>query len=111
MAHVLDHCGGAVAMLNENSQVTERDSSPDKVKAHFQSVEMVAKRRFDKSGYPSLRRLSCHYDGRRLIIRGQVGSYFEKQMAQASLRDLASDLEIVNETEVSWPSSRSDGSI
>lgn len=90
-------------MLKENSDVTKIDSSPNEANDRSRSLEMVAKRRFDNSGYSALRRLSCHCDGQRLIIRGQVGSYFEKQMAQASLRDLSNDLEIVNEAEVAWP--------
>lgn len=93
-------------MLKENSEVSRNDSFLDEPGDRLRHLEMMAQRRFDKSGYAGLRRLSCHCDGRRLIIRGQVSSYFEKQMAQASLRDLSDDLEIVNEAEVNWPTYR-----
>jgi len=93
-------------MLKENSEITRNDVFLDEANDRLRHVEMMAQRRFDKSGYAALRRLSCHCDGQRLIIRGQVGSYFEKQMAQASLRDLAGELEIVNEAEVNWPKYR-----
>jgi len=98
-------------MLKENSDIPQSHLTSDEGSDHSRSLELVAKRRFDKSGYSALRRLSCHCDGQRLIIRGQVGSYFEKQMAQASLRDLSADLEIINETEVAWPPYHLNGSI
>lgn len=77
--------------------------SPPSQATHAATNEMesAACRRFLASAYPTLRRLTIHCDGHRLVIRGQVGSYYEKQLAQASLRDLGDDLEIVNETEVS----------
>jgi len=62
------------------------------------NFEMLARRRFDASGYPALRRLTCHCDGKRLFIRGSVPNYYHKQLAQSSLADLSDELEIVNET-------------
>ncbi|WP_347243815.1 hypothetical protein [Thermogutta sp.] len=62
------------------------------------NFEMLAKTRFDASGYPALRRLTCHCDGKRLFIRGSVPNYYHKQLAQSSLSDLSEELEIVNET-------------
>jgi hypothetical protein len=97
-------------MLKGNSDIPQSHLPLDEASDPSRSLELVAKRRFDKSGYSALRRLSCHCDGQRLIIRGQVGSYFEKQMAQASLRDLSDDLEIINETEVAWCPHCPDGS-
>jgi len=98
-------------MLKERSEISPSESLHREVSDPSRHIEMVAQRRFDKSGYPALRRLSCHCDGRRLVIRGQVSSYYEKQIAQASLRDLSENLEIVNEAEVLWPTYRVEGTI
>lgn len=52
-----------------------------------------------------------HFDGRRLrfeasegkvVLKGTVGSYFEKQMAQESLRRVEGVQEIENDLEVTW---------
>lgn len=40
-------------------------------------------------------------DGR-VTLRGVVGTYFQKQMAQEALRHVAGVEEIANELEVSW---------
>jgi osmotically-inducible protein OsmY len=38
----------------------------------------------------------------RVTLRGVVGTYFQKQMAQESIRHLSGVQEIANELEVSW---------
>lgn len=38
----------------------------------------------------------------RVILRGTVRSYFQKQMAQESLRQVAGDARIDNELHVTW---------
>lgn len=70
-------------------------------------IECVAQRRLDQSSYPALRRLTCHCDGRRLVIRGRVPNYYHKQLAQANLADLSTQIEIVNETVVDFPQNSS----
>lgn len=62
----------------------------------------AAQLRFDRSSYPALRQLRCRFDDGRLVIHGKVGSYFQKQLAQAALSDLG-DVEIVNQAEVVTP--------
>lgn len=66
----------------------------------LERVEALAQRRLHASGYPALRHLTCHLDGRRLVIRGRVPNYYHKQLAQANLADLSEEVEIVNETQV-----------
>lgn len=68
-------------------------------RSHEDEWARAAQLRFDRSSYPALRRLRCRFDDGRLVIHGKVGSYFQKQLAQAALSDLR-DVEIVNETEV-----------
>ena len=48
------------------------------------------------------RRLYCLENDGRVVLRGKVGSYFEKQMAQESLRNLDGVSEVSNELEVTW---------
>jgi osmotically-inducible protein OsmY len=38
----------------------------------------------------------------RVTLRGVVGSYYQKQMAQEAIRHVAGVREIANELEVSW---------
>ncbi len=46
------------------------------------------------------RRLQLEMDGGRVILHGTVGSYFQKQMAQESLRAIAGVTQIDNRLEV-----------
>ena len=48
------------------------------------------------------RGVSCHADNGRVVIRGEVGSYFQKQMATEALRKLNGIDEIDNQLEVNW---------
>ncbi|GEM_PF-6579412 len=68
-------------------------------KEYTQDWIRTAQLRLDGSSYPALRRLRCRFDDGRLVIQGQVNTYFQKQLAQAALSDFR-DVEIVNEAEV-----------
>jgi len=52
--------------------------------------------------YVSQRNLRFETDEGRVILRGKVGTFFQKQMAQESLRNVDGVQEIDNELEVSW---------
>jgi len=54
-----------------------------------------------KSPYIDFSSLSCETDGGCVFLRGDVSSYFEKQMAQESLRSVEGISEIYNELQVS----------
>lgn len=84
-------------MAGESLQVKPRGAGEAQSNEH--EWARAAQLRFDRSSYPALRRLRCRFDDGRLVIHGKVGSYFQKQLAQAALADLR-DVEIVNETEV-----------
>ncbi len=55
-------------------------------------------------GIPSAqrRRLRVETLDKRVILRGVVGSYYQKQMAQEALRRLDGVDEVENELEVQW---------
>lgn len=79
---------------------TETVTNGAAVSASLRDMESLIRDRFRRSSYPQIRRLECTCDGRRLVIQGRVNSYFEKQLAQAALADLQSEMEIVNEATV-----------
>lgn len=58
-----------------------------------------------QSPYIAQRRLTGEADEGRVVLRGAVRSYFEKQMAQEALRRLDGILEIDNRLEVVPPAS------
>lgn len=52
--------------------------------------------------FPSRRDLRFEAAEGKVVLRGKVRSYFQKQMAQESLRHLDGVAEIENQLEVSW---------
>jgi osmotically-inducible protein OsmY len=56
----------------------------------------------DRNPYLSRRTLRFETQEGRVILRGEVGSFFQKQMAQESLRQIEGIDEISNELEVVW---------
>lgn len=48
------------------------------------------------------RRVRIEHEQGRLVLRGVVGSFYEKQMAQESLRCVEGVSQIDNELEVCW---------
>ena len=63
-------------------------------------VSEVAKDRLRKTPYQSIRDLSCKYDRGVLFLRGQVPTFYQKQLAQEAVVGLAGVVQIVNETAV-----------
>jgi osmotically-inducible protein OsmY len=53
---------------------------------------------------PHLMRRKVHFEtqGGRVVLRGTVGTYYQKQMAQEALRRLDGVDEIENNLEVAW---------
>lgn len=54
---------------------------------------------------PQLARRNLHFEhcGRRVTVRGTVESYYQKQLAQETLRRIDGVEEIENRLSVSWP--------
>lgn len=59
-----------------------------------------ARSRLRASPYLGVRTLDCEYHEGVLVLRGQVATYFHKQIAQESVRNLAHVELIVNAVEV-----------
>jgi hypothetical protein len=67
---------------------------------HPQSVERAAELRLAKTGYQTLRSVECSFRDGRIILRGEVPSYYHKQLAQETVRDAPHVTQIVNYIEV-----------
>jgi osmotically-inducible protein OsmY len=50
----------------------------------------------------SAQRIWCEYHGRRLYLRGQVPSFYLKQLAQTAVSGIDGVFQVVNEIEVLW---------
>ena len=66
-------------------------------------VEEVARVRLQHSPYRAIRRITCAFDGGVLILKGRVGTFHYKQLAQVAVADIEGVLEIRNDIEVESP--------
>ncbi len=62
----------------------------------------LAKDRILHQSHLSVQRIWCEYKGMRLYLRGQVPSFYLKQLAQAAVSNLDGVSQVVNEIEVIW---------
>jgi osmotically-inducible protein OsmY len=63
-------------------------------------VERAARKRLANTGYHTLRNVECSFRDGRMILRGEVPSYYHKQLAQESIRSAQYVNQIVNQIEV-----------
>ncbi len=56
----------------------------------------------ERNPYVTRRNLRFETSDGRVILRGVVGSYYQKQMAQEAIRHIEGITEIANELEVCW---------
>jgi osmotically-inducible protein OsmY len=63
-------------------------------------IAVAAKEQLRQSSYSSLRDISCECDDGVLILRGQVPNFFQKHLAQESVRHLKGVAQVVNQIEV-----------
>jgi osmotically-inducible protein OsmY len=66
-------------------------------------VTKVASASLQRSPYVAVKSVSCHYDRGVLVLRGQLPSFYQKQLAQEAVADLEGVSQVVNETEVVAP--------
>ena len=65
-------------------------------------IVTAAKDRLFKQSHLAVQRIWCEFDGGHLILRGQVPSFYHKQLAQVAVADLDGVCQVVNEIEVLW---------
>jgi osmotically-inducible protein OsmY len=73
---------------------------------HGCDLEEQAQERLRATPYVSFRDVRCEYRHGLLILRGQVLSYYEKQLAQEAVARLEGITRVVNELEVTWDDSK-----
>lgn len=61
---------------------------------------MTANRRLAASAYPALRRVSCEYCQGTVVLRGEVTSFYLKQLAQATVLAIPLVTAVVNRINV-----------
>lgn len=62
----------------------------------------VAKRRILHQPHLTMQRIWCEFERGCLFLRGQVPSYYFKQLAQEAVVDMEDVHQVVNEIEVVW---------
>jgi len=62
----------------------------------------TAKERIQCHAHLSVQRIWCEYSDMRLILRGQVPSFYLKQLAQTAVSGIDGVSQVVNEIEVLW---------
>jgi osmotically-inducible protein OsmY len=62
----------------------------------------AAKERLRKQPHLTIQRIWCEFDQGNLVLRGQVPSFYHKQLAQTAVANLDGVLQIINEIEVVW---------
>lgn len=67
------------------------------------ALDTLLQTAFDRSPYFNRRRPRVEASEGRIVLRGRVGSWYQKQMAQEVVRSLQSLAQIENELEVGQP--------
>jgi osmotically-inducible protein OsmY len=65
-------------------------------------IAEAAKHRMLDRPHLTRQRLWCEFDGGRLFLRGQVPSFYLKQLAQEAVVGLEGVHQVINEIEVVW---------
>ena len=65
-----------------------------------QKIVAAAKDRLGKDSHLSVQRIWCEFQGGRLVLQGQVPSFYHKQLAQEAVAGLDGVAQVVNEIEV-----------
>ena len=62
----------------------------------------LAKQRICRQPRLTFQRIWCEYDDGRLFLRGQVPTFYHKQLAQEAIAGMAGVDQVVNDIEVVW---------
>jgi hypothetical protein len=73
---------------------------PQTGRVRSRTVEGTARARLAKTGYPALKAVECSFHDGRMTLRGQVPSYYHKQLAQEVLRNATHVNQVINHLEV-----------
>lgn len=96
-------------MLDVVTIVTSRETAPQRVTVAISSgpghgdFAAAVQQRFAASSHFELRSVTCEQRVGVLVLRGRVSSYYQKQLAQEVVRQIAGLLTIQNAVEVIVP--------
>jgi len=62
----------------------------------------VAQKRIRRQPHLAFQRIWCEHAGGRLFLKGQVPSFYLKQLAQEAIAGMAGVVQVVNDIEVVW---------
>jgi osmotically-inducible protein OsmY len=62
----------------------------------------AAKMRICRQPHLAFQRIWCEHAGGRLFLKGQVPSFYLKQLAQEAIAGMAGVVQVVNDIEVVW---------
>jgi osmotically-inducible protein OsmY len=79
----------------------ERESSGGQA-LESQSIVDAARQRLRKQSHLSVQRIYCDFDAGLLFLRGQVPSFYHKQLAQVAVAGMPGVTQVINEIEVVW---------
>ncbi|MGA2066764.1 MAG: BON domain-containing protein [Thermoguttaceae bacterium] len=66
------------------------------------TIAKTAKERISRVPHLTLQRIWCEYEAGTLFLRGQVPSFYYKQLAQEAVNGLEQVHAVANEIEVVW---------
>lgn len=79
------------------------DNQTDSTKSYrIDPVAAEAKRLIRNDSHLTMQRIWCEFREGRLYLRGQVPSFYLKQLAQTAVAGMADVRQVVNEIEVVW---------
>jgi osmotically-inducible protein OsmY len=61
-----------------------------------------ARERLRRQSHLSVQRIWCEFDEGTLFLRGQVPSFYHKQLAQVAVAGMEGVVQVVNDIEVVW---------
>lgn len=74
----------------------ERDGQEGK------NIVETARERLRRESHLSVQRIWCEFDAGTLFLRGQVPSFYHKQLAQVAVAGMKGVAQVVNDIEVVW---------
>ena len=66
------------------------------------TVVEIARERLRKQSHLSVQRIWCEFHEGMLFLRGQVPSFYHKQLAQVAVAGVTGVAQVVNDIEVVW---------
>lgn len=87
---------------SKSDEMAERSQLVPAGTPRSERIAQVAKERIRHESHLAMQRIWCAVERNQLLLRGQVPSYYHKQLAQEVVAGLEGVERVVNEIEVIW---------